>query len=352
MAYAVEMLDICKYFPGVRANDHVNFKVREGEIHGLLGENGAGKSTLMNVLFGLFQADSGTIMINGEEKVIDSPKKAIDMGIEMIHQHFMLVGNLTVAENIILGEEPTGKFNILDRTEIAKKVSDLLERIGFRLELGDMIEDISVGLQQRVEILKALYREARILILDEPTAVLTPQEADELFETIKRLKSEGVTIIFITHKLREIIAICDRVTVLRHGKVIGTVNTSETTRSNLANMMVGREVLFKIDKKAVSPGKVILDVENVTALDDRHLRALNNISFNVREGEIVGIAGVQGNGQSQLIEVITGLRAAKTGKIIIDGITTTDFSPRKVLEEGVAHIPEDRQSGGSFFLFQ
>ncbi len=345
MAYAIEMQHICKEFPGVRANDHITLQVKSGEIHGLLGENGAGKSTLMNILFGLYQPDSGIIKINGEEMVMSSPRTAIDLGIAMIHQHFMLIKPLTVAENIILGEEPSN-LGVLNRAEISSRVSELLEQVGFHLDPNALIEDISVGLQQRVEILKALYRRARILILDEPTAVLTPQEAEELFQTIKNLKDQGVTVIFITHKLREIMAICDRVTVLRQGTDVGVVNKAETSTSALASMMVGREVLFRLEKREQDCGDVVLAVENLSAEDDRGLTALEDVSFCVNAGEIVGIAGVQGNGQTELVEALTGLRDIRNGGITIDDVSTVGYSPRAVFETGVAHIPEDRQKRG------
>lgn len=351
MATVIEMLDISKYFPGVKANDHINIKIEEGEIHGLLGENGSGKTTLMNILFGLSQPDSGKILVDAQEKKIEGPKTAINLGIEMIHQHFMLIKPFTVAENIILGEEPTKYLRVLDREVISHRVSELIETIGFKIDTNAIIEDISVGLQQRVEILKALYRKARILILDEPTAVLTPQEADELFITLRNLKKQGVTIIFITHKLREIMAVCDRVTVLRRGKVVGTVDISSTTVKDLANMMVGREVLFRLEKEKISSGKVILNVKNLSAIDDRGLMAVNNISFSVRKSEIVGIAGVQGNGQTELVEALTGLRRVSGGNIEIDGLPTTNYSSKKVLDSGVAHIPEDRQGRGLILSF-
>jgi len=351
MATIVEMIGINKYFPGVKANDNINIKIEEGEIHGLLGENGSGKTTLMNILFGLYQPDSGKIIVNELETMMEGPKTAINLGIEMIHQHFMLIKPFTVAENIILGEEPTKNLKVLDRELISNRVSELIEKIGFNIDPNAIIEDISVGLQQRVEILKALYRKASILILDEPTAVLTPQEADELFVTLKNLKTQGVTIIFITHKLREIMAVCDRVTVLRRGKIVGTVDISSTTVKDLANMMVGREVLFRLEKEKISSGKVILDVKNLSAFDDRGLLAVNNISFTVRMGEIVGIAGVQGNGQTELVEALTGLRKISGGKVEIDGLQTTNYGPKKILDSGVAHIPEDRQGRGLILSF-
>ncbi|MFW9904945.1 MAG: ABC transporter ATP-binding protein [Candidatus Thorarchaeota archaeon] len=351
MAYAVEMNDICKNFPGVRANDHITITIEKGEIHGLLGENGSGKTTLMNVLFGLYQPDSGKIMINGQEVIMDGPRKAINLGIEMIHQHFMLIKNFTVAENIILGDEPSTRFKILNRQEISKNVSELLKQVGFQLDLNALIEDLSVGLQQRVEILKALYRKTQILILDEPTSVLTPQEADELFVTMKKLKEQGVTIIFISHKLREIMAICDKVTVLRRGKVIGTVRTTDTKPSELANMMVGREVLFRLDKKEATIGRIILKIQNLSAINERGIMAVDDVSFTVHAGEIVGIAGVQGNGQSELIEVLTGLRRSDKGKVEIDGISAVNLTPNEVLNRGVAHIPEDRQGRGLILTF-
>ncbi|MFW9917215.1 MAG: ABC transporter ATP-binding protein, partial [Candidatus Thorarchaeota archaeon] len=293
----------------------------------------------------------GTIRINGEEITMNSPRTAIDLGIAMIHQHFMLIKPLTVAENIILGEEPSSHLGVLNRAEISTRVSKLLEQVGFRLDPNTVIEDISVGLQQRVEILKALYRRAKILILDEPTAVLTPQEAEELFQTITNLKDQGVTVIFITHKLREIMAICDRVTVLRHGAVVGVVNKAETSTSALASMMVGREVLFRLKKREQECGDVVLAVENLSAEDDRGLMALDDVSFCVNAGEIVGIAGVQGNGQTELVEALTGLRDVRNGEITIDDVSTAGYSPRAVFEIGVAHIPEDRQKRGLISSF-
>lgn len=351
LAYAIEMIGISKSFPGVQANDHITLRVQSGEIHGLLGENGAGKSTLMNILFGLYQPDSGTIKVDGSEVVMDGPRTAIDHAIAMIHQHFMLVKPLTVAENIILGDEPSNSLKILKSAEISTKVADLLEQVGFQLDPSALIEDISVGLQQRVEILKALYRKARFLILDEPTAVLTPQEANELFEIIRTLKKQGVTIIFITHKLREIKAICDRVTILRQGKVAGVVKAAETTTSEFASLMVGREVLFTLEKMEQECGDAVLVANNLFAVDDRKIQALDGISFCANAGEIVGIAGVQGNGQTELVEVLTGLRDIQAGEITINGALTAGFSPRAILESGVAHIPEDRQKRGLITSF-
>ena len=350
MVYAVELLNISKYFPGVRANDNISISIKKGEIHGLLGENGSGKTTLMNVLFGLYQPDSGKIKINDKEEKMQGSRTAIDLGIEMIHQHFMLIKPFTVAENIILGEEPTF-MSILNRAEISRRVAELIKQIGFELDIHALVEDLPVGLQQRVEILKALYRKAEILILDEPTAVLTPQEADELFETLLKLKESGVTIIFITHKLREIMAVCDRVTILRQGKVVKTVNIAETTVSELANMMVGREVLFRVEKKEAKLGKNILTIEDLYATDDRGVSVLEDISFTVREGEVVGIAGVQGNGQTELVEVLTGLKRATAGKVEIDGSPAMNLTPDGIFNMGVAHIPEDRQGRGLILPF-
>ncbi|MFX1515214.1 MAG: ABC transporter ATP-binding protein [Promethearchaeota archaeon] len=350
MVYAVELLNISKYFPGVRANDDITISIKKGEIHGLLGENGSGKTTLMNVLFGLYQPDSGKIKINGKEEKVEGSRTAINLGIEMIHQHFMLIKPFTVAENIILGEEPTF-MSILNRAEISRRVAELIRQIGFELDIHTLVEDLPVGLQQRVEILKALYRKAEILILDEPTAVLTPQEADELFETLLKLKESGVTIIFITHKLREIMAVCDRVTILRQGKVVKTVNITETTVSELANMMVGREVLFRVEKKEAKLGKKILTIEDLYATDDRGVSVLEDISFTVREGEVVGIAGVQGNGQTELVEVLTGLKRATAGKVEIDESPAMNLTPEEIFNMGVAHIPEDRQGRGLILPF-
>ena len=311
MDYVVEMLQIRKEFPGVVANDGITLQVRPQEIHALLGENGAGKSTLMSILFGLYHPDRGSIRIRGKEVRITDPNVANRLGIGMVHQHFQLVHNFTVTENIILGSE--GSF-VLERSKAARKIKELSERYGLNIDENAKIEDISVGMQQRVEILKMLYRNAELLIFDEPTAVLTPQEIEELMEIMRNLVREGKSIILITHKLREIKAVADRCTVIRRGKYIGTVDVKETSQQEMASMMVGREVSFKVDKKLSDPGEVVLKVENLSVLDARKYRALKNLSLSVQSGEILGLAGVDGNGQRELVETITGLRPPPFGK--------------------------------------
>ncbi|CCQ98103.1 guanosine ABC transporter (ATP-binding protein) [[Clostridium] ultunense Esp] len=347
---AVEMVNITKRFPGIVANDHISFKVNQGEIHALLGENGAGKSTLMNILFGLYQPDEGEIYVHGEKVVIDGPNKAIRLGIGMVHQHFKLVETFTVTENIILGQEPT-KGLTLDYKTARAKVAELSRRYGLDVDPDAKIGEISVGMQQRVEILKILYRGAEILIFDEPTAVLTPQEIDELMAIMKNLVQEGKTILLITHKLREIMAISDAVTIIRRGKVIETLKTSETNPDMLAEMMVGRHVTFQVEKGPSKPGEVILRVEGIREESKVGKPRLNGISFQVRAGEIYGIAGVDGNGQSQLIEVITGLKKASHGKVLFKGREITNQPPRKISELGISHIPEDRQRRGLILDF-
>ncbi len=341
----LELKGITKRFPGVIANDHVDFELVKGEVHALLGENGAGKSTLMNILYGLYHPDEGEVRLDGKRVRIDSPRAAIDLGIGMVHQHFMLIPVMTVAENIVLGVEPhSGPFLNIDAAE--KRVRDLSERFGLAVRPEALIESISVGMQQRVEILKALYRGAEILILDEPTAVLTPQEAEELFEIIRSLQAEGKSIVFITHKLGEVLAIADRVTVLRRGKTIETVPREGATEEGLARLMVGREVLLRVDKTPAQPGDPLLTVEDLRVFDERHLEAVRGVSLEVRAGEIVGIAGVDGNGQSELVEAITGLRRPESGRVVAVGEDITNEGARDSLEAGVGHIPEDRQRRG------
>ncbi len=341
----LELRGITKQFPGVLANDKVDFDLRRGEVHALLGENGAGKSTLMSVLYGLYKPDAGEIMLDGKPLKIDSPHAAIAAGIGMVHQHFTLIPVMTVAENIVLGMEPThGPF--IDRSEAEKRVRAIAVALGFRIDPHDRVESISVGQQQRVEILKALYRNADILILDEPTAVLTPQEANELFEIIRTLTREGQSVIFISHKLHEVLAIADRITVLRQGKHIGTVPRAGATEEQLARMMVGREVVLRVQKGASQPGEPLLVVENLTVLDERELEAVRDVSLTVRAGEIVGVAGVDGNGQTELIDALTGLRRPSGGRILLRGKDVTGAHARTVLDEGVGHIPEDRQRRG------
>ncbi len=343
--YSVEMQNIVLRFPGVLANDHVNFTLKRGEIHALLGENGAGKSTLMNVLSGLYRPESGTIKINGKTTVFNSPKDAIASGIGMVHQHFMLVPTLTVTENILLGlKEP--KF-LMRLPKYNNKIAALQEKYGLRVDPTAKIWQLSVGEQQRVEILKMLYRGADILILDEPTAVLAPQEIDDLMDTMAALVSQGKSIIFISHKLNEVQQVADRLTVLRKGKVTAEgISIEGLTRAQLAELMVGREVVFRIEKHHQEPGEVVLQVNNLSTDNNRGLPAVKNVSFAVREGEIFGIAGVAGNGQSELVEAITGLRSC-TGSICINGEEVANQSPRAGMKLGMAHIPEDRTGVGT-----
>ncbi len=312
---ALQATGVTKRFPGVLANDHVDFDLRRGEIHGLLGENGAGKTTLMNILYGLYQPDEGTILLNGRPTSITSPHDAIAQGVGMVHQHFMLVPPLTVTENIMLGQESLqpatrvlGRLSALDRRTSAERIRELSRKYGLDVDPDAFVRDLPVGAQQRVEILKALYRNADILILDEPTAVLTPQEADDLFQIMKGMAAAGTSIVFITHKLREMFAVTDRVSVMRGGRMIGTTTPQEATSEKLAEMMVGRKVILQVDKAPAQPGPAVLDVQDLRVLDDRKAPAVNGVSFLVREGEILGIAGVQGNGQRELVEALTGLR--------------------------------------------
>ncbi|OJF75707.1 MAG: heme ABC transporter ATP-binding protein [Treponema sp. CETP13] len=343
---AIEMRGITKTFPGVIANDNVSITVRENEIHALLGENGAGKSTLMSILFGSYEPDKGKIFIHGKEVEIKDPNDATRLGIGMVHQHFKLVENFTVAENIVLGTEPTNRFGIVDIAKAEKKVSEISEKYGLSVNPKEKIEDITVGMQQRVEILKVLYREANIIIFDEPTAVLTPQEIDELMQIIHLLKKEGKSIIIITHKLKEIKAVGERCTVLRRGKVVTTVNVSDVSEQELAEKMVGRAVKFDVDKKPLKAGKVVLSVKNISVKDPRGQLAVNNLSIDVRSSEIVGIAGVDGNGQRELIYGITGLSPLEAGSIELDGENISKYSIKRRIEAGLGHVPEDRQKHG------
>jgi simple sugar transport system ATP-binding protein len=345
-AQVLELRGITKQFPGVLANDHIDFDLRRGEVHALLGENGAGKSTLMSILYGLYTADSGEILLNGEPVTISSPKHAIELGIGMVHQHFMLIPVMTVTENIVLAQEPTQAGVLLDYDAAAKRVRALSESFGLAVNPNARILDITVGQQQRVEILKALYRGAEILILDEPTAVLTPQEAKELFEIINELKAQGKSIVFITHKLNEVIEIADRISVLRRGKLVETVPRAGATEAGLARSMVGREVLLRVQKTAGQPGEPLLQVEDLLVRDDRGLDAVRDVTFDVRSGEIVGIAGVDGNGQTELIDALAGLRHPVSGSIRIGGQELSRATAREALDAGVGHIPEDRQRRG------
>lgn len=341
----VEMRNITKRFGNFVANESINLTVRKGEIHALLGENGAGKSTLMNVLFGLYQPEEGEIYINEEKVIIDGPNKAIKLGIGMVHQHFKLVQPFTVTENIILGSEPRKGLNI-DYNKARKEVAELSERYGLAVDPDAKIRDISVGMQQRVEILKILYRGADILIFDEPTAVLIPQEIEELMDIMRNLVAEGKSIVLITHKLKEIMAISDMVTIIRRGKWIDTVVTKETNTSELAEKMVGRQVSFKVEKAKANPKETILEVNDLHVKGQHGLKALNGTTFNVRAGEILGIAGVDGNGQSELIYALTGLKKIDSGSVRLKGQDITNKSPREISKSGVSHIPEDRHKRG------
>ena len=345
--YAIQMKGITKTFPGIIANDNVNLDVRTNEVHAILGENGAGKSTLMSVLFGAYEADSGEIFIKGRKVDIKSPNVATELGIGMVHQHFKLVHNYTVTENIVLGREPRNKFGILSLKAAEKKVSELSDRYGLSVDPNAKIDDISVGQQQRVEILKTLYSDSDIIILDEPTAVLTPQEIDELMEIIRTLKREGKTIVLITHKLKEIKAVADRCTVLRRGRYIGTVDINEnTSEQDLATMMVGRPVRFDIDKASSKPGKTVLEIKNLSVKDSIGTLKVKDLSLAIRKGEILGIAGVDGNGQTELLYALSGLSKPESGSIILDGRDITDFTIRERIQNGIGHIPEDRQKHG------
>jgi len=347
----LELRGITKRFPGVLANDNVNFDLRRGEVHALLGENGAGKSTLMNILYGLYTPDEGQILLDGKPIELGSTKAAIEHGIGMVHQHFMLIPVMTVAENIVLAIEPRHAGFLLDYDAAQKRVRELSERYGLLVDPNARIDRTSVGQQQRVEILKALYRGAEILILDEPTAVLTPQEATELFEIIRSLTDQGKSIIFISHKLNEVLEVADRITTLRRGVVIDTVAAAGATEEGLARMMVGREVLLRVDKKPASPAEPLLQVENLSVIDDRGLETVRDVSFVVRAGEILGLAGVDANGQSELIDAIAGLRHVRSGRIVVDGKDMTHANAKHTLDAGVGHIPEDRHRRGLVLPF-
>ena len=344
--FVIEMLHITKEFPGIKANDDITLQLRKGEVHALLGENGAGKSTLMSVLFGLYQPEEGKILKNGKEVAIRNPNDANALGIGMVHQHFKLVECFSVLDNIILGVEPT-KHGLLQKKEAREKVLALSEKYGLHVDPDALIEDITVGMQQRTEILKMLYRDNEILIFDEPTAVLTPQEIDELMQIMKNLAAEGKSILFISHKLAEIMAVADRCTVLRKGKYIGTVNTKDTTPAELSAMMVGRNVNFHVEKKPAEPGDVVLEVKNMTMASKVHKNnAVKNVSFQVRRGEIVCIAGIDGNGQTELVYGLTGLEPLVSGELSLCGQDITHTSIRKRSTMGMSHIPEDRHKHG------
>ncbi|HVU13230.1 MAG TPA: ABC transporter ATP-binding protein [Phototrophicaceae bacterium] len=346
----LEVRDLTKRFPGVLANDHINIALHKGTVLGLLGENGAGKSTLMNMIYGLYQPDEGEILVNGKPVKIHNPNDAIRLGIGMVHQHFQLVPVLSVTENIMLGDEATrGPF--LDRRKARKQIMDISKQYGLNVDPDALVQDLPVGVQQRVEIIKALYRKADILILDEPTAVLTPQEAEGLFEIMRALLERGVSIIFISHKLKEVLEICAEIIVLRGGKVVGHADPGRATEESLAEMMVGREVLLEVEKEKSRPADPVLEIRDLVVHDDRDLTAVRGISLEVRAGEIVGVAGVQGNGQTELVEAITGLRHSLSGEIVINGEDVTNAPPRRITEAGVAHVPEDRQKNGMVGAF-
>ena len=348
--YVIEMLHITKEFPGIKANDDITLQLRKGEIHALLGENGAGKSTLMSVLFGLYQPEEGEIRKNGQTVKINDPNDATALGIGMVHQHFQLVDVFTVLDNIILGAETT-KMGFLQKKEARKKVQELSERYGLAVDLDAKVEDITVGMQQRVEILKVLYRGAETLILDEPTASLTPQEIEGLMEIIENLTADGKSVILITHKLKEITASSDNCTIIRQGKYIQTVKVADVNENELAAMMVGRDVNFKVDKKEMEPGEVVLEVKDLHAKDYRGVEILKGFNLNVRKGEIVGLAGVDGNGQTELVEVLTGLRKAESGTVTMLGKDVFNKSPKETFENGISSIPADRQKHGLILDF-
>ena len=345
MEYVVEMLNIRKEFPGIVANDNITLQLKEGEIHALLGENGAGKSTLMGMLFGMYKPDRGCIKVRGKEVKISNPNVANDLGIGMVHQHFKLVDNFTVTENIILGCEPRKGLTV-DIKTAAKKIEELSKQYGLNVDPYAKIENISVGMQQRVEILKMLYRNANVLIFDEPTAVLTPSEIDELISIMKNMTKEGKSIILITHKLKEIKEAANRCTVIRRGKYIGTVDVKDTTEADMAKMMVGREVSFKVEKTEAKPKDIVVKIEDLSVNNNKKVLGLKNFSLDIRAGEIVGIAGVEGNGQTELVEALTGMRSVESGNIIFKGRNIVKDSIRERIDDGMAHIPEDRHKRG------
>jgi ABC-type uncharacterized transport system ATPase subunit len=342
----LELRGITKRFPGIVANDDVDFDLGRREVHALLGENGAGKSTLMNVLYGLYQPDQGEILMDGKPVSIHSPKDAINLEIGMVHQHFMLIPVMTVAENIVLGTEPTNAGVLLDYEEAVERVQQIARSFNFAIDPRARVESIGVGQQQRVEILKALYRGAEILILDEPTAVLTPQEARELFGILRSLVREGMSVIFISHKLKEVLEIADRITVLRRGKKIETLPREGASTETLARLMVGREVLLRVKKKPSEPGEALLRVQGLSARDERGLDAVRDVTFEVRGGEIVGIAGIDGNGQTELVEALTGLRKPTSGRVLVEDKDVTGRGARAAFDAGEGHIPEDRHRRG------
>jgi simple sugar transport system ATP-binding protein len=348
----LELRGITKRYPGIVANDAVDFDLQRGEVHALLGENGAGKSTLMNILYGLTKPDEGEIVVRGRPVSFSSAKDAIEAGVGMVHQHFMLIPVMTVAENVVLGTEPVRNGLLLDEATAAARVADMATTFNFAVDPDARIDSISVGQQQRVEIMKALYRNVDVLVLDEPTAVLTPQEAEALFEILRTLRREGISIIFISHKLNEVLEIADRITVLRRGKKIDTVPRAGATEEGLARMMVGRDVLLRVDKEPAAPGDVAFEVKDLHVLDDRGLEKVRGVSFSARSGEILAIAGVDGNGQTELVEAITGLRPIESGTVTVGGRELDGrLTPRLMIDAGVGHVPEDRHRRGLVLEF-
>ena len=351
MPPVLELRGITKSFPGILANDSINLSVKKGKILALLGENGAGKTTLMNILYGLYKPDKGQIFINGEEATIQNPSDAIALGIGMVHQHFMLIPVMTATENVMLGVEPIRYGIFLDKSKVAKRILEISKQYDLEVDPNAYISDLPVGAQQRVEIIKVLYRQADILILDEPTAVLTPQEVEGLFKVLRSLVANGKSVIFITHKLKEVLAIADTISVLRGGKVVGTLNTKDASQEKLATLMVGREVNLVVKKKPATPGGVVLSVKDLCVRDESENLIVDRASFEVHAGEVLGVAGVQGNGQTELVYALTGLAHVLSGEISIMGKPLHHSSPRNILERGVAHIPEDRQRHGLILPF-
>jgi len=346
MTLAIRMRGVTKSFPGVVANDHIDFSVEKGEIHGLLGENGAGKTVLMSILYGLYRPDEGSISVDGREVHVDSPAQAMRLGIGMVHQHFMLVPSLTVLENITLGREPVRNGFLLDRDRMQREVREFCDRYRLDVDLSAPVYTLPVGVQQRVEILKALYRGADTLILDEPTAVLTPVEVEELFGAVRALKAEGKTVVFISHKLREVLSICDRITVLKRGRVVDTVSAADASEESLAQMMVGRKIVREFMKTRAADQRPVLTVNGLTALSDRGVLALRGVDLEVYSHEVLGLAGVEGNGQTELVEALMGLREVTGGTVSLNGVDVTGATPLERIRMGVAHIPEDRYRRG------